>query len=104
MNYFPLRSGIALERGAPSSIMMEKHRKDLIGHFTRKFSPLCEDASIIEYLYPKQLENLKGTFLRCVLHSESNSMLVMGPKGYGKSVLVKAALKWLANEPGTKGE
>ena len=70
---------------------------------TKKLSCFCEDASAIEYLYPEVLENLKGILSRCVLHSESNSMLVMGPRGAGKSVLVKAALKNLENLPGTKG-
>ncbi|XP_003747820.1 origin recognition complex subunit 4 [Galendromus occidentalis] len=78
-------------------------RVDIIEYFTRKLSPLSEDASAIERLYPEVLENLRGLFLRCVLNSESNSMLVMGPRGSGKSVLVRAALKLLDKESGTRG-
>ncbi|XP_022655547.1 origin recognition complex subunit 4-like isoform X2 [Varroa jacobsoni] len=76
---------------------------DLQSYFTRRLSPLCEDSSVIEQLYSEQLKSLEDIISRCVLNFESNSVLVMGPRGSGKSILMKTALERLSKKNNAKG-
>lgn len=77
---------------------------DLQSYFTRRLSPLCEDSSVIEQLYSEQLKSLEDIISRCVLNFESNSVLVMGPRGSGKSILMKTALERLSKKNNAKGK
>ncbi|OQR68156.1 origin recognition complex subunit 4-like [Tropilaelaps mercedesae] len=87
---------------------MEDSSDDLVievqSYLTRKLSPLCEDSSVIELLYPEQLKNLEQILSRCVLQSESNSLLIMGPRGAGKSILVRTALQRLSENDEARGK
>lgn len=68
-----------------------------------KLSPLTEDSSVVRLLYPEQLENLQRILFRCVLQSESNSILIMGPRGAGKTFLMNTAIRELAKCDHAKG-
>lgn len=49
-------------------------------------------------IHSKSLDELLNVFRRLIYHGENNSALLIGPRGSGKTFLVKQALESLRHE------
>ena len=49
-------------------------------------------------IHKKELDELLNVFRRLIYHGENNSALLIGPRGSGKTFLIKQALDCLRHE------
>lgn len=95
----PLGNGITLTSDHAASVSVEKGALELIHHIALSKLTGRRPIPLQPPLTPGPYDMLHSVLLNTILSGEGNSLMVIGPSGSGKSALVDAALRDVAQNP-----